>query len=121
MKRMNKKQWYESLEKYSLLAAQRKNVIEEYGILYWDKEKELTQIQDALLQQRRIVRDIIASDATLWWQFENRIDIIFDLVENLEPVPEEVYRNSFVKPDFAVPMFVILVGMVLLLLYRLGW
>lgn len=51
IKRMNKKQWYDTLDKYSKLATQRKIVIEEYGIQYWDKEKELTQIQDNLLQK----------------------------------------------------------------------
>ena len=104
---MNKKQWYDTLDKYSKLATQRKNVIEEYGIQYWDKEKELTQIQDNLLQQRNIFKNefdtlykyylFFIDSYPFLSEHETQIDAIFVLIENLEPIPKEVYQNSFVK------------------------
>lgn len=136
IKRMNKKQWYDTLDKYSKLATQRKNVIEEYGIQYWDKEKELTQIQDNLLQQRNIFKNefdtlykyslFFTDSYPFLSEHETLIDAIFVLIENLEPIPKEVYRNSFVKakivlhPDMIYALFsgIALIYLILDWLYK---
>lgn len=105
MKRMSKKQWYATLERYSELATQRKNVIEKYGIDYWDDEPELTQIQDSLLQQRfffrtefnTLERYCMLDDIESIVEHEIQTDIIFLLIENLEPLPDEIIRHSFIK------------------------
>ncbi len=118
IKKMNKKQWYETLERYSELATQRKKIIREYGIQYWDKEKELTSIQDALLQQRRILMILCEGS----WGHETQLDAIFVLIENLEPISKEMYQKSYVKSNLSLDtniIYMLIVGIVILFLHKL--
>lgn len=110
IKRMNKKKWYDTLDKYSELAAQRKNIIEECGIDDWDscdKSTELIKMQENLLQQKTLFIPklnelhrycIFSTDNTgSLVEHEIQLGTIFLLVENLEPISKGLYQNSFVN------------------------
>ncbi len=116
IKRMNKKQWYETLERYSELATQRKNIIREYGIQYWDKGAELIKIQESLLQQKEtfMTKSILEQ--------KRQLDFIFILIENLEPVSKEMYQNSYVKANLSLDtdiIYVLIFCIVILSLHNL--
>lgn len=118
IKRMNKKQWYETLERYSELATQRKNIIREYGIQYWDKDAELIKIQESLLQQKETL--MLMTEFIL--EQKRQLDFIFILIENLEPVSKEMYQNSYVKANLSLDtdiIYVLIFCIVILFLHNL--